>query len=169
MAKYREVYITRNSFEIMQDTNQMYEGFVIGLGYAYVGTKVISPLCVLDYFRPFGVPPEGNVFSSIRYQDFDDSPEMVEISLRGATEQFHTVKQGDTLSALARKYKVTVNNLVNWNGIADRDKIFVGHVCMSYENYISQEFAEKLSTEENPQHSQIERKTQPCMDEKRIM
>jgi len=53
--------------------------------------------------------------------------------------------------------------------IVNRAIKFAGHVCMSYENYISREFAEKSYTEENPQHSQVERKTQPCLDEKRIM
>ena len=40
----------------------------------------------------------------------------------------YTVKKGDTLWALAIKYKTTVNNLVKLNNIADPDYIVVGQV-----------------------------------------
>lgn len=38
----------------------------------------------------------------------------------------HTVKSGDTLSEIAKKYKTTVANLVKLNKIADKDEIKVG-------------------------------------------
>ena len=40
--------------------------------------------------------------------------------------QCYTVKSGDTLSKIARKYGTTVNNLVALNGIANPDQIVAG-------------------------------------------
>lgn len=39
---------------------------------------------------------------------------------------YYTVKKGDTLTAIARKYKTTVSQLVAWNGIKDANKIYAG-------------------------------------------
>ena len=41
---------------------------------------------------------------------------------------YYTVKKGDTLSAIARKYGVTVNYLVNLNGISNPNLIYVGQI-----------------------------------------
>ena len=40
----------------------------------------------------------------------------------------YTVKSGDTLSAIAKKYNTTVSKLVSLNNIADANKIYVGQV-----------------------------------------
>lgn len=40
----------------------------------------------------------------------------------------YTVKSGDTLGAVAKKFGVTVAQLVEWNGIADPDNIAIGQV-----------------------------------------
>lgn len=40
----------------------------------------------------------------------------------------YTVKSGDTLSAIAKKYNTTVDSLVSKNGIKDKNKIYVGQV-----------------------------------------
>lgn len=40
----------------------------------------------------------------------------------------YTVKHGDTLSGIAKKYNTTVDNLVSKNGIKDKNKIYVGQV-----------------------------------------
>lgn len=39
---------------------------------------------------------------------------------------YYTVKKGDTLSAIAKRYKTTVSALVKANGIKDKNKIFEG-------------------------------------------
>jgi len=39
---------------------------------------------------------------------------------------YHTVVWGDTLSALAVRYKTTVAQIQRWNNIADPNKIYVG-------------------------------------------
>ena len=44
------------------------------------------------------------------------------------TVQTYTVKSGDTLSEIAKKYNTTVDSLVSKNGIKDKNKIYVGQV-----------------------------------------
>lgn len=39
---------------------------------------------------------------------------------------YHTVKSGDTLSAIAKRYGTTVNRLCAWNGIKNPNKIYAG-------------------------------------------
>ena len=128
MAKYREVYITIEEFAELQNTGRQYEGFVTGLGYAYVDTSMMPPPNLRGYTNFGGYMPATNKFTLVRFQYVDNSPEMVEMSRKGAIqkEEYHTVKSGDTLSALAVKYKVKVDDLVKWNRIADPDKIVVG-------------------------------------------
>lgn len=41
--------------------------------------------------------------------------------------EYYTIKNGDTLSAIASKYGTTVNQLVSWNNIKNANKIYVGH------------------------------------------
>ena len=40
--------------------------------------------------------------------------------------EYYIVKSGDTLSAIAKKYGTTVNQLASWNNIANVNKIYVG-------------------------------------------
>lgn len=47
--------------------------------------------------------------------------------LLGANNKvYYTVKSGDTLSAIAKKYGTTVNQLVSWNNIKNPNLIYVG-------------------------------------------
>ena len=46
----------------------------------------------------------------------------------------YTVKKGDTLSAIAKKYNVTVEALVASNSIKNKDVIFIGQVLKIPEN-----------------------------------
>lgn len=43
-----------------------------------------------------------------------------------STAQYYTVKSGDNLTKIAKAYGTTVNQLVAWNGIKDKNKIYVG-------------------------------------------
>jgi len=47
-----------------------------------------------------------------------------------ATGDKYTVKKGDSLSAIAKKYGVTVNDLVAWNNIVNRNLINAGQVIV---------------------------------------
>ena len=40
--------------------------------------------------------------------------------------EYYIVKSGDTLSAIAKKYGTTVNQLASWNNIANVNKIYIG-------------------------------------------
>ena len=43
-----------------------------------------------------------------------------------SSTEYYMVKSGDTLSAIAKKYGTTVNQLASWNNIANVNKIYVG-------------------------------------------
>ncbi|HAO6121915.1 LysM peptidoglycan-binding domain-containing protein [Listeria seeligeri] len=42
------------------------------------------------------------------------------------TKQYYTIKSGDNLSSIAKKYKTTVKQLQAWNNIKNANKIFAG-------------------------------------------
>lgn len=44
----------------------------------------------------------------------------------------HTVKKGDTLHKIARRYSVTVDDLILWNNIKDRNLIYIGQEINIY-------------------------------------
>lgn len=43
-----------------------------------------------------------------------------------SNKEYYTVKSGDNLSTIAKKYGTTVSQLVSWNNISNPDKIYVG-------------------------------------------
>ena len=47
-------------------------------------------------------------------------------SASGANKKYYKIKNGDTLSGIAKKFETTVNQLQAWNGISDPDKIYAG-------------------------------------------
>lgn len=49
-----------------------------------------------------------------------------DIRLANKSEEYYIVKSGDTLSSIAKKYKVSINQLVSWNKIKNPNLIFVG-------------------------------------------
>ena len=50
------------------------------------------------------------------------------LKINGTTtnKEYYTVKKGDTLSAIAKKYGTTVNQLVKWNNIKNANLIYAG-------------------------------------------
>ena len=42
------------------------------------------------------------------------------------TTKYHTVAAGENLGSIARKYNVTVKQLVNWNKLANPDALSIG-------------------------------------------
>ena len=54
--------------------------------------------------------------------DLEDSVTMAEKD----AAQYHTIKQGDTLGALARKYHTTVKKICQLNGISERTVLRIG-------------------------------------------
>lgn len=41
-------------------------------------------------------------------------------------EEYYTIQKGDTLTKIAKRYGTTVNQLVSWNKIKDKNKIYTG-------------------------------------------
>lgn len=129
MGKFREVYITIGDFAFLQSTDRPYEGFIIGLGYAFVYSSAIQPPDFNGYSHADDVPPQMNRFRLVRNQYVDNSPEMIERSLNGITAngaRIYTVRQGDTLTAIAREYRVSVEDLIKWNKLSDPDRLQIG-------------------------------------------
>ena len=47
-------------------------------------------------------------------------------SVSGGTRVPYAVKEGDSLEGLARKFHCTVEQIMRWNNIADRDQMLIG-------------------------------------------
>lgn len=45
-----------------------------------------------------------------------------------STSKTYVVESGDTLSCIAERFGVTVNQLVSWNNISNPNKIYAGQV-----------------------------------------
>ena len=54
------------------------------------------------------------------------NPETVQKKVAQSTVTYHKVKSGETLGAIARKYRVTTTQLMRWNGIKNANKLSVG-------------------------------------------
>lgn len=50
---------------------------------------------------------------------------------------YYTIKRGDTLYGISRRYGVTIQNIVSWNNIQNPNRIFPGQTLILYGNYIS--------------------------------
>ncbi len=48
------------------------------------------------------------------------------VASRKKTKKTYVVCHGDTLSSIAKRYNTTVDQLVNANGIPDKNKIYCG-------------------------------------------
>ena len=48
------------------------------------------------------------------------------VALSGGKEEYYTVKSGDALWKIAKKYGTTVAQLVKWNNIKNPDLIYPG-------------------------------------------
>ena len=129
----RAVYKTKDDFESDVTNGRFYEGFVIGIGYAYVHIVYQMPGNLNGFGRFTNDYPEDNRFSGCRLQKLDTSQEMVELSLRGHTSgEFmdFLVMRDDTLWAISRELGVTVEDLVRWNNIANPNKIYAGQILL---------------------------------------
>lgn len=50
---------------------------------------------------------------------------------------YYTIRRGDTLSGISRRYGVSVQNIVSWNNIQNPDLIYPGQRLILYGNYSS--------------------------------
>ena len=54
------------------------------------------------------------------------NPETVQKKIAQASVTYHKVKSGETLGAIARKYRVTTTQLMRWNGIKNANRLSIG-------------------------------------------
>ncbi|WP_352289927.1 LysM peptidoglycan-binding domain-containing protein, partial [Psychrobacter sp. GW64-MNA-CIBAN-0177] len=53
-------------------------------------------------------------------------PRIITTSNQSTVQSDHTVKYGDTLWSIAKVYKVSVDQIIAWNKMTDKDKLTVG-------------------------------------------
>ena len=58
--------------------------------------------------------------------NYDEVQEAVNKKLEAQSAVYHKVVKGDTVSALAKKYKTTIKKIKELNNLADVNKIYVG-------------------------------------------
>ncbi|WP_418358926.1 LysM peptidoglycan-binding domain-containing protein [Shewanella basaltis] len=59
-------------------------------------------------------------------------PQQIAQVNNSASQTGHTVQYGDTLWSIARVYNVTVEQIISWNNMTDRDKLTVGKTLKFY-------------------------------------
>ena len=129
----RVVYITKEEFETYQANDRFYEGFVIGVGYAYIEEKMMQPNALNGYKRSLSVKYEPGEFGFVKFQCLDTSLQMIELSSQAAvsgTYRPYHVYKGESLWSIAKSLGVTVDDITRWNGINASDTIHPGQVLM---------------------------------------
>lgn len=66
-------------------------------------------------------------------------PRIVTTSNQPAVQSDHTVKYGDTLWSIAKVYKVSVEQIIAWNKMTDKDKLTVGKTLQFYQQPFQQQ------------------------------
>lgn len=131
MRNLRRVYKTKSEFELDLCNGKLYEGFVIGEGYAYVHNVYQMPGNLNGFGHFTDNYPEHNRYQGFYVQKIETTSEMIRLSLQSQTlEDFVEIKiqKGDTLCGLAQELGVTVDDLIKWNNIADRNTIIAGQM-----------------------------------------
>ena len=59
-------------------------------------------------------------------QEEEAAAKKAEEERKAAAAQYHTIRQGDTLGAIARKYHTSVRKLCQLNGISERTVLRIG-------------------------------------------
>lgn len=66
-------------------------------------------------------------------------PRIITTSNQPAVRSDHTVKYGDTLWSIAKVYKVSVEQIIAWNKMTDKDKLTVGKTLQFYQQPFQQQ------------------------------
>ena len=148
------IFITPDEFESLQAMGRPYEGFIIGVGYAYTQFFATPPpnLKGSIYPRDNSVRPEMNRFTTYTGQCIDTSPEMVRLSMRtntAGTFSEYIVMRGETLSGIAKELGITVEDLIRWNKIQNPDDIKQGQTLMIDNTKAQPGWQFKISVEQN--------------------
>ena len=126
---YNEKYISKEMYDnAYVGMNMLYEGFVIGYGYAYTKAIVVQP----SHWN--GYNPTGRVYGAashscmIRVQMFDYSEEAIKLSKRGLFKNnvvVISVTEGMTLSHIAKYFDIPLDYLVSWNNIDNPNHLYI--------------------------------------------
>ena len=100
MKKYRKVYISPGEFEYNKSKGILYEGFVIGVGYAYI--RFITPTVK----RLLYANPACYYFDTIKVQELDISEETIILSFPPLASE----PSSKGLSAVARTAKFALSH-----------------------------------------------------------
>lgn len=123
MSKYNECYITAERFSVDCQRGAPYNGFVIGAGYAFTLDKVFMEE------RCYYGEPRSFYSRIITFQYLDTSEEAVKRSIKGLFNNGiakYIPSKGDTLSKIASLFDVSVEDIVRWNNLKDKNKISAG-------------------------------------------
>ncbi len=100
MKKYRKVYISPGEFEYNKSKGILYEGFVIGVGYAYI--RFITPTVK----RLLYANPACYYFDTIKVRELDISEETIILSFPPLASE----PSSKGLSAVARTAKFALSH-----------------------------------------------------------
>ena len=48
------------------------------------------------------------------------------VSEKNSIKEYYVIKKGDTLTKISKKYNTSVNQLIEWNNIKNKNKIYAG-------------------------------------------
>ncbi|UJL44555.1 LysM peptidoglycan-binding domain-containing protein [Shewanella vesiculosa] len=77
-------------------------------------------------YMPQGV---SSMIPEVELASTNKQPRTITTSNQPAVRSDHTVKYGDTLWSIAKVYKVSVEQIIAWNKMTDKDKLTVGKTC----------------------------------------
>ncbi|MCD8031679.1 MAG: LysM peptidoglycan-binding domain-containing protein [Bacteroides sp.] len=164
----RPVYKTKSDFEEGLANGKLYEGFVIGEGYAYINYLYQYPAVFNGSADVRDSSLSDYCFTGFRKQEIDRSAEMIELSLRAHMSgeyAEYTVKRNDTLTSISRDLCVTVDELVVWNNIKDPNRIDAGQILLYDTNRSRERLIEELEWRRKMLQSTHEIKNSIRMDE----
>ncbi|MBN2742513.1 MAG: LysM peptidoglycan-binding domain-containing protein [Marinilabiliaceae bacterium] len=115
MSKFNNVYITPDEFNVLVCSDIPFEGFVIGMGYAYYLYGAVPPLHHRPYNPPTRVPYNQSHYFTICHQYLDTSPKAKLMSVKYR----HMVKTGETLLSIARYYGISAKAIMDANPSID--------------------------------------------------
>ncbi|MBB1322154.1 LysM peptidoglycan-binding domain-containing protein [Shewanella sp. SR43-8] len=87
-------------------------------------------------YMPQGV---SSMIPEVELASTNKQPRTITTSNQPAVRSDHTVKYGDTLWSIAKVYKVSVEQIIAWNKMTDKDKLTVGKTLQFYQQPFQQQ------------------------------
>lgn len=123
---YKENYITLERYKFHKQHRNLYEGFVIGMGYTNIFPIAVMPRNMLGYQHPTSyddiqpqvIPVNESFPFMVHLQNDQTTYELVKHSLKGlfvGGEVLYAYSKGDDLSAIAQWFDTTETEIVIWN------------------------------------------------------